>query len=273
MKGLFEIAGGSIIGKKHLKTYQNNQDAYDSISNELATIAVVCDGCSSGKHSEVGAKLGAKLFTQAIGHHISSESINFDAAFWEEISLEVVTQLQDIAEKLTGNNPLKITVNDYFLFTIVGAIITPLETVIFSIGDGIVAINNEIKFIGEKYQNTPHYFGYHLCGYPQWSTLEIQYQLPTKKVESILIGTDGVKDLINAENKLLPRKKQLVENLAQFWLKDAYFDNQDSIRRYLYLMNQDFSKPDWNKQQINKQVGLLPDDTTLIVIRKKLINN
>ena len=269
MKGLFEVAAGSIIGRKHLQTCQNNQDAYYSISNDSATIAIVCDGCSSGQHNEVGAKLGTKLIAEAIARHLPSDATSIDATFWEQVTQEVVEQLQQIAEMLAGVDSLPIIVNDYFLFTIVGAIITPLETVIFSVGDGVIALNNELKIIGEKYHNQPPYLGYHLCGHPEWATIKIQYQLPTEKVESILIGTDGIKDLIEVANELLPGKKEKVGSIAQFWQQDRYFKNPDMIRRRLYLINQNVSFPDWKKQQINKQVGLLTDDTTLIVMRKK----
>jgi hypothetical protein len=273
MKGLLELAAASIIGRKHLQTYQNNQDAYYSISNDSATIAIVCDGCSSGQHSEVGAKLGARLIAEAIAHYLPSNSTSIDTAFWEQVTPEVVKQLQQIAEMLAGVDSLPLIVNDYFLFTIVGAIITPLETVIFSVGDGVIALNNELKIIGEKYHNQPPYLAYHLCGHPEWAAIEIEYQLPTETVESILIGTDGVKDLIGAAHKLLPGKTETVGSIAQFWQQDRYFKNPDMIRRRLCLMNQNINSPNWKKQQIDKQVGLLPDDTTLIVMRKKLIHN
>jgi hypothetical protein len=268
----FEIASGSIVGRKHRHIYQNNQDGYDYIRNELVTIAVVCDGCSSGKHSEVGAKLGAKLVVKVIADQLKEESqteivSKITPEFWQKISEKVVKQLRQITETLTIDQSLTQIVNDYFLFTIVGVVITPLETVIFSVGDGVIALNDEIKIVGEEYQNKPPYLAYNLCNYSEEVELEIHYQIPTEQVSSLLIGTDGVKDLITSENKPIPGKSETVQNLSQFWLQDRYFNNPDMIRRYLYLLNQDISKADWKQQQINKQVGLLPDDTTLIVIR------
>jgi len=52
----FEYASGSIIGRNHVLAGKNNQDAYHISVNERFIAVVVCDGCGSGKHSEVGAK-------------------------------------------------------------------------------------------------------------------------------------------------------------------------------------------------------------------------
>jgi hypothetical protein len=86
-------------------------------------------------------------------------------------------------------------------------------------------------------------------------------------VESILIGTDGVSDLIKAANCNLPGKSELVGEIGQFWEDDRYFKNPDAIRRQLALINREVTKPDWPEHQLTKEVGLLPDDTTLVVMR------
>jgi hypothetical protein len=83
---------------------------------------------------------------------------------------------------------------------------------------------------------------------------QINQQIATEKVQSILIGTDGVIDLIKAENRNLPRKLEKVGSLSQFWQSDRYFDNPDLVRRKLFLIN-------------HQADGLLPDDTTLITLR------
>ena len=62
----FEYAIGSIIGRNHVLAGKNNQDAYRIVANEKFIIAVMCDGCGSGKHSEVGAKLGARVVSNAL---------------------------------------------------------------------------------------------------------------------------------------------------------------------------------------------------------------
>jgi hypothetical protein len=40
---------------------------------------------------------------------------------------------------------------DYFLFTIIGVIVTPEETTVFSFGDGVYAMNEDVQVI-EQYE-------------------------------------------------------------------------------------------------------------------------
>ena len=123
--------------------------------------------------------------------------------------------------------------------------------------------------IGPFPNNAPPYLAYSLCGYPEWGHLQMHYQLPTQEVESILIGTDGVSDLIESQGSYLPGKPEKVGAITQFWQEDRYFKNLDMIRRRLSLINREVTKPDWQSQRLVKEVGLLPDDTTLIAIRRK----
>jgi len=66
MLDVFEVAFGSVIGRNHVLGGKNNQDALRVIQKPGATIAVVCDGSSSGIFSEFGAQLGARF----IAHHL-----------------------------------------------------------------------------------------------------------------------------------------------------------------------------------------------------------
>jgi serine/threonine protein phosphatase PrpC len=86
-----EYAIGSIIGRNHVLAGKNNQDAYRIVSNEKFIIAVVCDGCGSGKHSEVGAKLGARLVINAIAD-LLNQSADRDVEiskpeFWDSVKI------------------------------------------------------------------------------------------------------------------------------------------------------------------------------------------
>ncbi len=66
MKSIFEIAGGSILGRSHRLTGKNNQDALCCFQESDCTVAVVCDDCGSGAQSEVGAHIGARLVARAV---------------------------------------------------------------------------------------------------------------------------------------------------------------------------------------------------------------
>ena len=252
----FEYAIGSIIGRNHVLAGKNNQDAYQIIANEKFIIAVVCDGCGSGKHSEVGAKLGARLVIAEISNLLNQEG-NQDSEisnpeFWNLVKLSLLQQLKDFVVLANGDMEF---VNDYLLFTILGAVITDLETVTFSMGDGAIAINGELTQIPAYPNNAPPYLAYGLYK-PEAINFEIRDRLPTEKLESLFIATDGIEDLVKSED------------INQFWQEDRYFKNPDAIRRKLAMLNREEVKPDWNRKELTKRSGVLSDDTTLVTIRR-----
>jgi hypothetical protein len=270
MPDKFELAAGSIIGREHLRLGKNNQDAYHWVSMESATIAVVCDGCGSGSHSEVGAKIGARLVVEAILRNLSQDGLSTD--FWQQVHQDLLHSLGMIAASLGGE--LVQAVKEYLLFTIVGALITPLETVLFAIGDGVFALNGDVITIPPFPNNAPPYLAYGLISDALLNMQPVDYQfrvhrqVPTSEVESILMGTDGVEDLIAVADEFLPGKFYRVGEISQFWEDDCYFRNPYSLNRRLGLMNSSSVKPDWEARQLKRENGLLGDDTTLVVIRR-----
>ncbi len=248
----FEYACGSIIGRNHVLAGKNNQDALRIVLRDQFMTAVVCDGCGSGKHSEVGAKLGARMVTDAIADLVNQDLAISEPEFWNIVKTNLLQKLKDFV--VLSNGDLEF-VNDYLLFTIVGAVITPSETVTFSMGDGAIAVNGKLTQIPAYPDNAPPYLTYGVYK-PDAVEFEIRDRLPTSELESLLIATDGIDDLVK------------VEDINQFWQEDRYFKNPDVLRRKLAMLNREEIKPDWNKRELVKRSGLLSDDTTLIAIRK-----
>jgi serine/threonine protein phosphatase PrpC len=251
----FEYAMGSIIGRNHVAAGKNNQDAYRVVLRSQFVVAVVCDGCGSGKHSEVGAKLGTRIVSNEIADLLEQGMAISNPDFWDILKTNLFQKLIDIvAIANDAQESVMEFVNDYLLFTIVGAVITSSETVTFSMGDGAIAVNGKLTQIPTYPDNAPPYLAYGLYR-PDAVSFEICDRIPTSELESILIATDGIDDLIK------------VEDVAQFWQEDKYFKNPDAIRRKLSMLNREEIKPDWNKRELVKRSGLLSDDTTIIAIR------
>lgn len=262
-----DVAAGSVAGRDHISTGKNNQDALAWVDLQPGSVAVVCDGCGSQPHSEVGAQLGAQLVTQVVMRQLDRASLA-DATFWPTVQRQVLAGLESLAHQLGGN--LAETVQRYLLFTLLGAVITPESTVIFGLGDGVYAINHKIYTLGPYAHNAPPYLAYHLLTPGSLASnlvpLQVYHCCPTTTVQTLLLGSDGVLDLIKAAALPLPGKTELVGEISQFW-QAPYFQNPDRLRRRLTLINRSVVQPDWDHQQLMQQPGLLPDDTTLVCLR------
>jgi serine/threonine protein phosphatase PrpC len=253
----FEYACGSIIGRNHVLASKNNQDALRIVLWDNFMTAVVCDGCGSGKHSEVGAKLGTLMVTDAIADLLHQGLAISEPDFWNVLKINLLQKVKAFVEISTNEAQESVMefVNNYLLFTIVGLVITPSETVSFSMGDGAIAVNGKLTQIPAYPDNAPPYLAYGLYR-PDAVSFEIRDRIPTSELDSILIATDGIDDLI------------AVEEVSQFWQEDRYFKNPDAIRRKLAMLNREEVKPDWQKRELIKRSGVLSDDTSLIVIRR-----
>jgi len=233
----FAIAGGTHAGREHLRLGRNNQDALAWFAAGGDAVAVVCDGCSSGAHSEVGAKLGARLVCETLRAARAAGQRPGDTGFWPGIATSVLGQLGAIARGLGGD--LGRTVEDYLLFTVVGALVGPVETWIFHAGDGLVAVNGQVTALGPFPGNAPPYLAYGLLGAP--AALEARV-LPTAELDSLLVATDGVGELPGP--------------LAPFWTDPRIFANRDQVRRTLALAARTGGTA-------------VRDDTTLVVLRRR----
>jgi|GEM_PF-3773072 len=135
----FELAAGTIPGREHIRLKRGSQDALAWHHQDDCLIAVVCDGCGSGAHTEVGAKLGARLLVNGLRARLADGAVADRELLLTALRCDVLAHLEFLLPAMGGDH--RDVVADYFLFTIVGAVITPRRALVFSIGDGVVAIN------------------------------------------------------------------------------------------------------------------------------------
>ena len=272
---MIEIAGGSIAGSDHSKPgqpgYTNNHDSFSWKQNDTLTVALVTDGCGKGKHSEVGSKIANSILVKTLFDDINrlmdtNSDFECNESFWQRIQSRVIAKLTVLVEFM--GESISDIVSNYFLFTCVGVVMTPKTTYIFSLGDGMYALNGEITEFGPFPKNAPPYMMYTLTGSslfdesPELLKIQVNEEIATCDVQTLLLGTDGIMDLLNVENACIPGQSNLVGPLNQFWDEDKFFRNPDIIRRRLAMIN----KETVAGSKITP--GLLPDDTTCIVIRQ-----
>jgi hypothetical protein len=261
----FETAAGSVPGRTHALAGRPNQDAFVLHADPAAVVAVVADGCGGAEHSEVGAWIGAHALAAEVGRASGGELD--DPCFWEAMEASVLATLRATAAAMGGD--LRDVVHRFFLFTVVGAVVAGDRAAVFSLGDGLLAVNGEVLRLGPFPGNAPPYLGHALLGeaHIPGRRLVVHRTFPAREVESILVATDGAAEWDGVENRPLPGTRELTGPFAQLWKEDRYFEHPDALRRKLHRMNRPFVRPVWESRRLDKEPGLLEDDTTIVVIR------
>ena len=258
----FAVTGGTVRGREHQRLGRNNQDAFAWAATAKAFVAVVGDGCGSGPHNELGSRLGAQLLVTALGQKLDEHPERPIEELLAAVRTALLARLSCLLSALGG--PAVVTVRDHFLFTLLGAVVGPRETVIFSLGDGFWMLDGERHLIRCP-GNAPPYLGYALIPEALESAtlgdtpFMIEARRPTADVENLLIGTDGAAEL----ERIGP---DLLEDLVT---DDRYLKNPQAINRFLSRLNRERIRIDWQAGVVRKCPGLLEDDTTLILVRRR----
>lgn len=254
-----DVASGTTAGSEHARTGRNNQDAFLIRKTPELLLAIVCDGCSSGSsgvsHNEVGAWLGAHVVADAITRAARHPTMD-----WVAIRRDVVQSLRHTLSTMGGTS--RALVNDLFLFTLVVAVVTPDQASFAAIGDGVVFVNGERVALGPYENNMPPYVAYNLVEstiHPTLLDFQVLRTLPTRELQSFLVGTDGVEDLVEASEMNIPGSPHAVGAIDRLWTEDRFFHNPDAIRRHLTLLNGGIDR---------RHSAHLRDDTTLVVGRR-----
>lgn len=197
----FELRAGSVIGQEHIFRQTNCQDKYRCgevvAESQRYLLGVVCDGCSSGPQSEVGAALLAEFSIREITRMLEDgwavEQV--PAGFYERI----LAFLQNLSHLVLGDAPSKAEIagftGTYLLATILGFIVGEEKTVIFAAGDGLAIVNDRVLVRDEG--NAPRYPAYGLVdpafleGKAATRTQFEVISLDTAQVERLAIWTDG----------------------------------------------------------------------------------
>ena len=235
----------SVTGARHLRDARNGQDAVATWCSSTSAAAVVCDGCSSGTSSEVGARLGAAFFVRSLAARLAGGADVHDLATWESIRYEVSAALGALVERMTGERTAAI--HDHFLFTIVAAAITPTGGAIWALGDGAYALDGTTHTLGPFPDNAPPYLAYDLLG-----AAHVAYFTPTA-ARTIVIATDGALELPFAA-------------IAQ----DAprYLRHPDALRRHLALCARTPQRIDWDERRVLREPASLQDDCAISILHR-----
>jgi hypothetical protein len=139
------------IGRSHILNYVNRQDVLTLFNGQIheqhVVIGIICDGCSEGVASEMGAHLACDYLVR--------KSVNL---LTQNVATKTIPRIlyEELLEYMDGvlrKTPFKnlsdniIFIKDHLLFSVIGFIATESELMIFVAGDGIFIINDYTNLI------------------------------------------------------------------------------------------------------------------------------
>lgn len=149
----FNVDSHFVIGKKHLTQNTPCQDHALSGMIKDMTYIVISDGCSSGRHTDIGARIVTCSLTQSIKKIL--HDFHGDIMMLPDlIHKDIFSQSQLISAAMGLDN-------QDLLATCVYAVITPAGGFIHMLGDGSTIVkskNNDLIITTLEWQhNTPYY--------------------------------------------------------------------------------------------------------------------
>ncbi len=232
-----KVRTGIVTGREHLVYGINCQDSLfaKTFEHEGYTyhIGVVSDGCGEGERSETGAHLATSFLIYKM------EKLVRDGYSIKFILRKLYFELLRFLKKILTAYDLKHlpaeevdVIKNHFLFTVIGFIIGPDDTVIFAVGDGVVLINDFLDVRDQK--NTPTYPTYHLVSskYLKSDRTYIPkefdvYDVKTENMQKLAVGTDSWQYeldslflLFNEEQKTTPQRLMNVLSQKEKRFKD-----------------------------------------------------
>ena len=260
MDTLIRTAAAAVIGARHQRGARNGQDAVATWAGTVrgersghgersAAVVVVCDGCSSGASSEVGARLGASLFAGAVAARVQAGESPAAAAMWCSARADVIATLAALLERMPGDRAEAIS--ESFLFTVIAAAATRDAAAVWAIGDGAYSFGDHTHVLGPFADNAPPYLAYDLLGDPRTAHLDVA---PTGWT-SIVIATDGATDLEGPAG------------LERFAAPELV-DRPDALRRRLALLARTGERIDWLERRVVRTPAALQDDCAIGVLHR-----
>jgi hypothetical protein len=244
--GRFRVAGAAVTGARHARVGRNGQDAVAVWASEHAAVAVVCDGCSAGPSSEVGARFGASLVARVLATRLDDGAQPSDERLWAALRNEVARAVASIAAQMPRD-----ALADYFLFTIVAAAATREDAGVWVLGDGAYALDQDVREVGPFADNQPPYLAYDLVGEPRFA----HFAPVPRTCRTIAVATDGARELDGP--------------LARF-TAPCFTAHPDAIRRELALQARASERIDWDARRVARTPAALQDDCAIAVLHREL---
>lgn len=202
---LLTVAAGSVTGRAHRLVERDGQDGWACVATKEVTAAIVTDGCSSGRASEIGARIGAAWLAASIERRFAGAGIDPEEAAAETCA-ELIERLGLLARSMNPEGDITpAVVGEALLFGFLAAVVTKEHAVVFGIGDGTVLVNDEALEIDPGPDNAPPYAAYALLG--KSVAPRIHFSGRASEVRVLAVATDGLAPASACARELAATKK------------------------------------------------------------------
>lgn len=210
-----KIYGFSKRGRGHKGKKNQDYIIYKDLGEMI--IAVVCDGVSSSKYSDVGAQKTAKITEKFLKENFEIFYLNYQIQK-ENLLKEIHYEIEKIAEKH------KINLHE-FSSTLGFVAIKDNKYICGQLGDGIIGIypknSDGKKFLPSKESDLMNSKTYTIFNNSKY------FEICTgtyDDIDGFLLATDGLNNIIYYENsKYLARESKYLMSNKKFYIKKALF--------------------------------------------------
>ena len=230
-------ACAAVTGARHLRVGRNGQDAAAAWRAGDRGAIVVCDGCSAGAYSEVGARLASQLLIAKLAARDSIAE-----PMWSEVREELASEIGRIVEAMPGDRVAAL--HEHFLFTIVAAAWRGDEVAIWAIGDGAYALGDRVRTLGPFDDNQPPYLAYDLLGMRAPA-----HYVVSGRPGSVMVATDGIADI------------------GFDFIANIDIAHPDALRRQLAIRARGTERVNWADRRIERRAATLQDDGAIAIAR------
>ncbi|HSO40333.1 MAG TPA: protein phosphatase 2C domain-containing protein [Labilithrix sp.] len=243
LSGRFAAAAGSVTGREHRRAERDGQDGYGLVATDRVVAAIVTDGCSSGRRSEIGARVGAGWLAALVEQRFAEVRDAQDAVrLAGDVTRELLVRLGLLARSLdAAGDVVAARIDESLLFGFLAAVVTAETTIVFGVGDGIVVVDGEITSIDPGPDNAPPYVAYGLLdAAAARAAPRVHFVGPTAEIDTVAVATDG----------LAP----VAPTLATLAGDPRYAVNPSLLRKRLVVLSDG---------------GTFSDDATVAVVRRR----
>lgn len=252
LSGSFLALAGSVTGRDHRRAERDGQDGHAIVASADVVAAIVTDGCSSGRASEIGARVGAAWLGALVEQRFAGVGDETDArAAVSDVTDALLLRLELLARSFDPAGELRVAAVDHaLLFGFLVAVVTPRTAIVFGVGDGIVVANGVVTSIDPGPENAPPYLAYRLVGGARDRMApRIHLVAPTAEIDALTVATDGLAPLVAAAAATGPDA-----SLAALVADPRYVTNPSLLRKRLIVLS---------------DRATFSDDATVAVVRRR----